>query len=181
MVLLITTVLISQVPAFPDGPYVFKGYFLIYVPFLFIGTGFWLYEQDWINFGWLLTLISGVFVNYFYLISSYQPSWLSAQFALLGFLLFTISWIFRARFQSTRSILLLSDLTYSVYLFHKWMFDYFRDSIIKILPSIQSPDILALVPLFIFCFVLHRIIERPANRFGRAITIKHFKEVREAK
>ena len=181
IVLLITTVLIGQLPAFPDGPNVLKGYFLIYGPFLFIGTGFWLYEQDWINFGWLLTLICTVFANYFYLISSYQPYWLPTQFAVLGFLLFTITWIFRARFQSTTSILLLSDLTYSVYLFHKWMFDYFRDSIIKILPSIQSPDILALMPLFIFCFVLHRIIERPANKFGRAITIKHFKEVREAK
>lgn len=179
MVLLITTMLMSQLPVFPEGPY--QGYFFIYAPFLFLGVGFWLYEKETINFGWLLTLICTVFVNYFYLISSYQPYWLPTQFAVLGFLLFTLTWIFRARFQSTKSILLLSDLTYSVYLFHKWMFDYFRDSIIKILPSIQSPDILALVPLFIFCFVLHRIIERPANKFGRAITIKHFKEVREAK
>lgn len=171
-VLIITTVLISQLPAFPDGPDVFKGYFLIYGPFLFIGVGFWLYEQNWINISWLLILTSVIFVNYFYLISCYQPDWLSAHFAILGFLLFSIAWFFRKIFQSTMAILLLSDLTYSVYLFHNWIFDFFRDGFMKLFPSVQSSNYLALVPLFIFCFLLHRIIERPANKLGRTISIK---------
>lgn len=104
-VLWLTTVLISQLPAIPNLGWS-KGYFLIYGPFLFVGAGFWLYEQAWITFSWFFILISTVFVNYFYLISSYQPNWLSAQFAALGFLLFTATWFFRSKFRSTTIILL---------------------------------------------------------------------------
>jgi peptidoglycan/LPS O-acetylase OafA/YrhL len=171
-VLFITTILMSQLPAFPDGLGLFKGYFLIYGPFLFVGAGFWLYEQTWTTFGCFFALIIMVFINYFYLISSYQPTWLSTHFAVLGFLLFTITWIFRFRFQVNRTILLLSDLTYSVYLFHKWMFDFFKTNIIKLFSLVQGTDFLALISLFFFCFLLHRIIERPANKLGRVMSLK---------
>lgn len=179
-VLLITTVLINQLPAFPAGSKTYapnmyivaKGYFLIYSPFLFIGTGFWLYEQTIITFGWFFTLIVAVFMNYFNLIGYYQPSWLPAQFAALGFLLFTVAWIFREKFSSTTAIILCSDLTYSVYLFHKWMFDFFRDSFMKLLPLTQKSSFLTLAVLFVFCFLLHRVIERPANRLGRIMSLK---------
>lgn len=169
-VLLITTTLMSQLPVFPDGSGVFKGYFLIYSPFLFVGTGFWLYEQKWITFGWFFALIIMVFVNYFYLISCYQPAWLSAQFAVLGFLLFTTAWIFRSKFESTTIILLCSDLTYAVYLFHNWMFNFFKGHLELLLT--RDTSFLALVSLFAFCFLLHRIIERPANKLGRGISLK---------
>jgi peptidoglycan/LPS O-acetylase OafA/YrhL len=171
-VLLLATMLMSQLPAFPDNPYLFKGYFLIYAPFLFIGTGFWLYEKTWINFGWLLALICLVFVNYFYLISCYQPNWLFAQFAALGFLLFTTAWIFRAKFHPTATIILCSDLTYAVYLFHNWMFDFFKRNVTKLLSLEQNSSFLALLLLFAFCFLLHRIIERPANKLGRTMSLK---------
>lgn len=170
-VLLITIVLMSQLPAFPASG-VFTGYFLIYVPFLFIGAGFWLYEQESISFSWFLILISTVFVNYFYLISCYQPRALYGNYAALGFLLFTVAWIFRSRFEVTTIILLLSDLTYSVYLFHNWLFDFFKDKATELLLLTQGADVVALGLLFAFCFLLHRIIERPANKLGRIISLK---------
>jgi peptidoglycan/LPS O-acetylase OafA/YrhL len=111
-------------------------------------------------------------VNYFYLISCYQTYWLSAHFAALGFLLFTVAWIYRAKFRVTTTILLLSDLTFAVYLFHNWMFDFFKIKAIQLLSSAQGTDFLALVSLFIFCFLLHRIIERPANKLGRVMSLK---------
>lgn len=113
-----------------------------------------------------------VFVNYFYLISCYQPAWLSAQFAVLGFLLFTTAWVFRSRFQVTATILVLSDLTYAVYLFHNWMFDFFKAHVTELLSLTQGANFLTLVSLFAFCFLLHRIIERPANKLGRNISLK---------
>jgi peptidoglycan/LPS O-acetylase OafA/YrhL len=169
-ILLITIGLMSQLPAFPYG--LFRGYFLIYGPFLFVGVGFWLYEQAWISFGWFFLLIIMVFVNYFYLISCYQPGWLSAQFAILGFLLFTLAYIFRFKFQSTAFILVCSDLTYSVYLFHNWMFDFLKSHLIAIFTLTDSANLFSLALLFAICYLLHRIIERPANKLGRVLLLK---------
>ncbi|MCX7068394.1 MAG: acyltransferase [Methylococcales bacterium] len=187
-VLLITTGLMNQLPIFPDGLAigVFKGYFLIYGPFLFLGAGFWLYEQAWISFSWFFALIIMVFVNYFNLISRYQSGWLPHHFAALGFLLFTVAWFFRSRFKVSTTILLLSDLTYGVYLFHNLMFDIFKENALELLSlklgqkfltlellSLQQcANFLTLVSLFAFCFLLHRIIERPANKLGRIISLK---------
>jgi peptidoglycan/LPS O-acetylase OafA/YrhL len=187
-VLLITTGLMNQLPIFPDGLGigVFKGYFLIYGPFLFLGAGFWLYEQAWISFSWFFALIIIVFVNYFNLISIYQSGWLPHHFAALGFLLFTVAWFFRSRFKVSTTILLLSDLTYAVYLFHNWMFDIFKENALELLSLRQGQkfltlellslqqctNFLTLVSLFAFCFLFHRIIERPANKLGRIISLK---------
>ena len=152
-VLLVVTALISQLPPFPNDPNLYQGYFLIFSPFLFMGIGFSLYEHNDINFYSLLGLVVAVFANYFYLNSLYQPpTTLSAQFAALGFLIFSIAWFFRSKFQSTTGVTLLSNLTYPVYLFHNRMFDFFQIILPVIFFKIFVPRI---VVIFLLPLVSH--------------------------
>lgn len=168
--LMCLTVGMSFLPAFPDVNGFARGYFLIYAPFLFIGAGFWLYEAKEIKFWQLILLVGLVFMNCFYLTSKFSPVSLDHHFAVLGFMLFAAAWRFRERFQNAPIVLLLSNLTYSVYLFHDWLFDLIKNYFMRAQLSILWANLSTLAVLFVFCFLMHKIFERPANMLGRKLS-----------
>lgn len=52
------------------------------------------------------------------------------------------------------------------------MFDFFKDYATELFSLAQGAKFLALMSLFPFCFLLHRTIERPANKLGRIMSLK---------
>jgi len=165
IVLFLLVLMFSLLPPFPDAPFLSKNYFFLYVPFLFIGVGFYLFEKGEISGLLFWSFIVLVFCIYWRGIALYQPNWLSAHFALLGFILFATSWKFRNYFMGNRLVYFFSNLTYSVYLFHNWLFDYFV--------RMGSSKFVALFMLLVICYLFHKLIEKPAISFGKRLSVSY--------
>jgi peptidoglycan/LPS O-acetylase OafA/YrhL len=144
-----------------------KGYVTIYGPFLLLGSTIYLFEMK----SWSPTLtfvFSGyVVAQYYYLLSLYQPKWISAHFALIGLGIFLAAWWFRERIKSGLIVLALSDMTYGVYLFHNWLFDRFNEWASKLEIKLVHPEILSLVCLLLFCWLMSLSVEKYGIKLGR--------------
>lgn len=146
-----------------------KGYLTMYGPFLFLGSMFYLFEKKIVNLTTFLIFIGLIFYQHFHLISLYQKPYLNTNFTILAFFIFVISFACRNFITAAPWILLLSDMTYSIYLFHKWLFEYIKDFIAYPGMPIISVDIQALIILFPICFLMMKFVEKPAIRLGRRI------------
>jgi hypothetical protein len=167
---LVIIALFSFLPAFPNIDGFGRGLFLAYMPFLFMGVGFWLYETEKIKISQFIFLMIWVSVNYFYLTCKFVPVVLERyfDFAILGFILFTTAWYFQKKIK-TPIILVFSNLTYSVYLFHNWLFDFFKNYLVRLDYQTLLSNIGATLMLFSFCFLIHKLLEKPANKLGSKI------------
>ena len=172
-ILIGTTLLCGYIAPIPSANIWTKGYFTIYSPFLLLGSMFYLFEKKQIRLTILSFFIGLVFYQYYSLIAIYQKNWLDAHFAILAFLIFTLSWAFRGYITATSWILLLSDMTFSVYLFHNWLFDYIKNVLGKLNVSVLNSDIQSLIILMILCYYLVKYIEKPGIKFGRSMLTKY--------
>ena len=147
-----------------------KGYLTIYGPFLLLGSMFYLCEQKQIRFVLFALFTALVFYQYFRLIATYQTAWLDAHFAILAFLVFLAAWASLRRITyAAPLVLLLSDLTYAVYLFHNWLFEYAKRVLARLNIAIVNPDIQALIVLLVVCFLMVKYVEKPFIRLGRTL------------
>lgn len=170
--LIATTLLCGLVAPIPIADIWSKGYFTIYAPFLLLGSMFYLFEKKQVGFAMLLFFTGLVFYQYYSLIAIYQKFWLNTHFAFLTFLLFVLTWGFREHIKASPLVLLLSDMTFAVYLFHNWFFDYAKLELSKInIPTIHL-DIQSLMALFLVCFLMMRYIEKPGIRCGHRVLTK---------
>lgn len=150
---------------FPSG--LFVGYFTIYFPFLLLGTFFYLKAVRQI--GWLLLtgFAAVVLWQYYGLVAAYQPGWIGDHFATLSVAMFLASWRLRASFVSTWLSRTLSDLTFSVYLFHNWIWAPIRG---LMAPEISfSRDVLVMGTVLVVCFVANKTVERWGIRAGKRL------------
>jgi peptidoglycan/LPS O-acetylase OafA/YrhL len=164
-----TVIVCGFISPIPSADVWSKGYLTIYVPFLFLGSMIYFFEGRKIGLTLLLLFIGLVFYSYYTLIVFFQPRWLNSHFAMLAFFVFLVFWIFRDYLESTRYILFLSNLTYAVYLFHNWLFNYFKLMLTNLGVSIINMDIQALIVLFLFSFMSVKYIERPGIKLGHAM------------
>ncbi|MDB6070420.1 MAG: hypothetical protein JWL81_1591 [Verrucomicrobiales bacterium] len=144
-----------------------KGYITIYGPFLLLGSAWYLFEQKrWsaAGFGGFGVYVVG---QYYFLLMRYQEKWVGAHFALIGVGLFAAAWALRGRLRVGALVLLFSDLTYGVYLFHNWLFDDFRLWLAKRAWPLGPPGFQAFVVLLVFCYIMSRTVERGGIRLGR--------------
>lgn len=162
VLLFLVVFIFSTLPPFPNALFLFKNYFLLYMPFIFLGIGFYLLEKREISSLLFLGFVIFVFYNYWKGIVLYQPNQMSAHFAFLGFVLFTVVWKFRHSFENSEIAIFLSNLTYSVYLFHNWLFDYFT--------KVGMSKSIALFALLSICYLFHKMIEKPAINFSRKLS-----------
>lgn len=162
-ILVFMTLLMNYLPLTPGSDFWDYGYLNIYMPFLFLGVMFFLYEKRQITFTFLFSFSCLVYLQFWHLITLYQPSWTNSHYAVLSLCLFIILWSSRAFLSSNALILFFSELTYSVYLFHNWLFDR-----IKALPIINN-DFYALIVLILICAAFVRLIERPGIALGHNV------------
>ena len=146
-----------------------KGYLTIYGPFLLLGSSIYLLEKRIISLSMFSLCMLFIFYNYYHFISVYQKLWINAHFAILAFLIFSIALLFRKFFILTAWAAVLSDMTYAVYLFHNWFFEYIKDGMNMAHFEIRNPNLVALCLLFITCYLLVRLVEKPGIKLGKLV------------
>ncbi|WP_059417595.1 acyltransferase [Sulfuricella sp. T08] len=166
------TLLCGFIAPIPSADIWSKGYLTIYGPFLLLGSMFYLFEKKQIGFTFLLLFIGLVFYQYYSLMDIHQKSWLNAHFAILAFFIFYVSWAFRRYLTAAPWVLLLSDMTYAVYLFHNWFFDFAKRGLTHFSVSVFNPDVQALIALLLVCLFMVRYVEKTGILFGRALRTK---------
>lgn len=163
----VLTLFLKYIAPFPDK--LFVGYFTIYFPFLFLGSVIYLYEKQKINFISTLLFVVFLFENYFSIINDFQKGWLTANFAIVGFIVFTSLWLLREKLENFKFnglLMQVSALTYSIYLFHNYLWAYIG----KYLYTDNKLVILAI--LVLFSFMVNKLIENPINKIGKFLAIK---------
>lgn len=145
------------------------GYLTIYGPFLFVGAMFYLYQMRTTTLSWLLLISAIALVQYYRLIPPLHPVWATADFAAPALAIFWGAWFFRDHLGDARIVRLLSDLTYSVYLFHNWFFESIKVWLSAFGVNVLPPGVQALIVLLLFCYAVVRLIEKPAIRLGRKV------------
>jgi len=149
-----------------------KGYFTIYSPFLLLGSMFYLLEKKQLSITIVFFFVGLVFYQYYSLISMYQQKWIGTHFAILAFIVFLVSWFFRQYLTAAPWVLLISEMTYAVYLFHNWFFDFTKSGLANINVYVLNPDLQALIVLLPVCFIMVRCVEKPGIRLGRILLTK---------
>lgn len=171
-IFIFTVALCSYLAPLPSEDIWSKGYITIYGPFLLLGSVIYMYEKRHCSSLILFVFALIVFYNYYHLIETYQTRWLGAHFAAIAFLIFVSFWLLKSKLKLGAIGLFLSDLTYAVYLFHNWFFDYTKDFLQKKNIAFLHPDIQALIVLFFVCYLSVILIEKPAIRLGRVFLKK---------
>ncbi len=85
----------------------------------------------------------------------------------MAVLLFLSGFAARSKLPDGKLIRLLSNLTYSVYLFHNWTWDLITSYVEKAGISILPLRLQVLVVLFVLCYLLHITIETYGLAAGR--------------
>ncbi len=173
-VLIITTVSLSYLPQLPSEVLGNHGYDNIYIPFLFLGVFIWLYENKKATFGITSFFFGLTLLQHWHLIDTWQPFWRHDHFAILGVFVFLLVWSFREKMSNSLLIVSISELTYSVYLFHNWLLEYIKE--LPLWGGLFSHKGYALSLLFGVCFLLVRCIEKPGIKMG-AYLIKYINSI----
>ena len=168
-IFIFSTILCGYIAPIPSIDIWSKGYLTIYGPFLLLGSVIYLLEKKYIGLLPMIILACVVFSNYFRLIAIYQVGWNSSHFAILAFFLFLLCWLSRSKFIISSATILLSDMTYAVYLFHNWFFEYAKHWLHLLKIEIFHPNVQALLLLFLTCFLAVKLIEKPSILFGRKL------------
>ena len=141
LVLVGATFLLRIIGPFPSFEGVFVAYFTIYAPILFIGVYFFLLEKKEIVPIKFLFFIANLLNQYFELIGQYWSTWLGSHFLIISLSIFAVAWINRTHMSSNALIRFLSDLTFSVYLFHNWAWEPIKMLLQKYSINLLSSDL----------------------------------------
>ncbi len=146
-----------------------RGYLTIHGPFLLLGVMFYLYEKRKAGVGWLVLVGVAAYANYYALVAIWQKPWLGAHFAALALLIFVIAFALKDRLSAGPGVLLLSDMTYAVYLFHNWLFDYVKRGMARLGVDLLNADVQAVAVMLLMCYLAMRLVEKPCIRLGRRV------------
>ncbi len=173
ILLFIISIGLYKATPFPNNDFFTKGYLTLYAPFLFVGVMFYLYEIKKVSLSWLIFFIMLVLFQYFKLMAKINAFWINTHAVTLGILVFIVAWGLRYHLKETRLILILSNLTYAVYLFHGWLLDVFKNYFLFF--QLKHATLFALIVLFIFCYLCNQFIEKPCVKIGRKVS-GHFSQ-----
>lgn len=156
-------------PAFPRGEGFSFGYVNAYAPYLFIGSLIYLAERQLTSRA-ICTMAGGaMFFMSMSSIASSHPSWAASHYAAYALLIFMTALLLRARLQDNKALRLMSDLTYSVYLFHNWLWGYLS-MVFKYFELPEAWENTAIIfTLFLFCYVMHKTVETWGIKMARPV------------
>jgi peptidoglycan/LPS O-acetylase OafA/YrhL len=167
IIIVLTTALLGALRPWPSSEIWTKAYVTIYSPFLFIGVIFYLREIRKVSLQFLIFFSFYVYCQYYYFISKYQPNWLGEHYAIFSYIIFSVTWYYRSYFELTPMVRFVSNLTYSVYLFHTWIWQSIKDMLISINITHKFLNIQILTLLLGVCYIMFRYVEQPGIRLGR--------------
>ena len=171
-ILLGSILVLGLAPPVPSARIWSQAYLNIYAPFLLVGVSIYLFEKAKISKLLAFAIVALALLQSYRLLLVYHPHWVATHPTLLGLLVFVFFWAVRGRLVATAILLWVSGLTYAVYLFHNWLFDYFKEALARLAIPVINIDIQALVALILFCGALVSIVEKPAIRLGRALQLR---------
>lgn len=149
-----------------------NGYVTLYMPFLFFGVVFFLLEKRLCNPIIGVLFLGYTYISYLILLPKINPSFAQSHFASLALIVFFAAWIFKKTLNPHHWTTLLSELTYSIYLFHNWLWNYIIKYTSKLELNTLSTILLTTTSLLIFCFLANLIIEKPSIRLGALLNTK---------
>lgn len=164
---------INILAPFPNFQDFASCYFSLYAPFLFLGSAFFMLQNRYIDKMVFVLFTILVFANCFYLTLVFKPISLTTNFVIVGFLIFLFFYLKRNNLffgvKINTTIINLSSLTYSIYLFHNFLWIFIQ----KLLALFFiTSDFMILFILFIFCYFINKLIEMPLNKFGHKVATK---------
>lgn len=162
-------VAISWATPFPGKWTWHYAYLNLYSPFLLVGVLFFLMEKGYLGWSHVALATMAVLARYWILIGRYQPNWLEAHFALLGCALFAGFWLARKMLLLSAGMLVLSNMTYSVYLYHNWLYDFLVRKWSSVVMNGVAQHLFSLLALLAFCLFMSSTLERAGIRLGNRL------------
>jgi peptidoglycan/LPS O-acetylase OafA/YrhL len=136
-----------------------------------LGAFYYLSEANIIKPTIFIVMIVFVLGFHYSIIADYALDLKGMHFAILGVGIFTLFWLLRNKLSSNNTLILISGLTYSVYLFHNWLFALFKKAIEYLKIPISS-DLVSIILLFLTCLIAFHLIEKNAIKLGNIFILK---------
>lgn len=160
------------------GPYAMSygstnGYISLFMPFLFVGSCIFLYEKNLANKWTLATVIFYAWYSYLSTLPYINATLYNSHFLTLAISIFFFAWFFRSKLSSSAWITYLSELTYSIYIFHNWLWKYIADFVSQLQLSYIFSQAIILLTLFLFCSTVHHLVEKYFIEMGIKIVKKY--------
>lgn len=166
---LIIATILYVMPAFPSAAHWNAGYVNTYALFLFLGSLIYLGQKCRVDTK--LCAIVGVLLMIMFLskIALIQPGWKESNYAILALGIFLCALYFEAALEDGRVLRLISDLTFSVYLFHNWLWQYLEFAVTSVGVAGIAAKIAITGLLFFICYLLHHTVERFGLVAGKSL------------
>ncbi|MBK5513196.1 acyltransferase family protein [Pseudomonas sp. TH15] len=160
-------VMLYYLPAFPTGYGWSDGYLSLYTSFLFMGSSIYLAQSRKIGVLACLLVCGALFFMFVDLITQLHPNWKENNYAFISILIFVFALLFRDRLVDSSLLRLLSNLTYSVYLFHNWLWAYILLPVEKLGFDGGSAKLITAIILLLVCYGLFETVEKFGLELGR--------------
>ncbi|MGF6109311.1 acyltransferase family protein [Pseudomonas frederiksbergensis] len=169
IIYVVVAAVLYLMPTFPSGYGWSDGYFNLYTPFLLVGSCIYLAQQKTIKKTTCFTVCTLMFFAFMSLITTLHPNWKDSHYALFAVLLFLGAIIWQAKLHDSYVLGLLSNLTYSVYLFHNWLWDYIAIPVLSLGFTGLNAKLVIGAVLLAVCYALHATIETYGLTLGSKV------------
>jgi peptidoglycan/LPS O-acetylase OafA/YrhL len=174
LIYMLASAALYLLPAFPSGYGWSDGYFNLYAPYLLIGSCIYLAQHKHIKISTCIVVCTLMLLAFFDLMTMLHPGWKESNYAFISLVIFVSSIIWQAKLKDGYLLGLLSNLTYSVYLFHNWLWDYIAAPVQGIGFTGISSKLITCALLFSVCFAMHQTIEKYGLSLGaKVLKLRH--------
>lgn len=146
------------------------GYVNLYFPMLLIGSCVYLAQGGPAALRlWAVAVVAGMLALSVMHTAQIQPRWSDRHFMQLALAVFVLAWLGRRHIRLGAFGMLLSDLSYAVYLTHNWIWDVLKRPVQAVATAPWLVNALVLLWLFAICWLAMRYVERPGIRLGKRV------------
>ncbi|MFU2327803.1 acyltransferase family protein [Pseudomonas sp. NFX98] len=166
------TFLAASIALFISGPFPAfipwsTGYFTIYAPYLLIGSCIYLAQYAKAKPGICVLSSALMLLLSLTAVAKYQPIWKESNYAAFALIIFVGAIVLQRYLHDGPLVRLFSNLTYAVYLFHNWLWQFLVDASLFIGIRWIPISVQVLIALFVFCYLTHITVEKYGLAVGR--------------
>lgn len=167
LIYFLLTVALQLSPPYPHTGMFTDGYLTLFFPFFFVGSSIYLREHKLVSSRACWAYVLYALLSCLVLWPAISPATKGNHFQILGCLLFGAVWGLRNYVRAPSLIIFLSNLTYSVYLFHNWLWEYLLTMVSRwYVVRQEHRSVVVLLMLFLICIALHYSVEKWGIRLG---------------
>lgn len=164
--------LLASIALFISGPFPAfipwsTGYFTIYAPFLLIGSCIYLAQHGKSKPGICVLSSALMLLLSLIAVAKYQPVWKESNYAAFALIIFLGAIALQRYLHDGPLVRLFSNLTYAVYLFHNWLWQFLIEASLYVGIKWIPISLQVLIALFTFCYLAHITIEKYGLAAGR--------------